>query len=133
MKKMISLHVKCPHCLKSLMDEETMLHEYPSIKLNVVTPEERGTLNLCSLYECFDHQASIALEKDKIVDLYCPNCNKELLVREECQLCSAPMVNFVLKVGGRVAICSRVGCSNHYLAFQDISSELTKFYHEYDA
>ena len=133
MKKKIALHVKCPHCRKSLMDEETLLHDHASIKLNIVTPDERGVVNLCSLYECFDHTSSIELKKDTIVDIYCPKCNKELLVKEECQLCGAPMVNFVLKVGGRVAICSRVGCSNHYIAFQDISSELAKFYHEYDA
>ncbi len=115
------------------MDNDVLLHDYPSIKLNIVTPEERGVINLCSLYECFDHQSSLEIKKGTIVDFYCPICNKELLVKEECQLCNAPMVNFVLKLGGRVAICSRHGCSNHYLAFQDISSELSKFYHEYDA
>lgn len=132
MKKKISLHVKCPHCRKSLMDDELLLHEYPSIKLNIVTPEERGTINLCSIYECFDHESNIPLKKGEVVDFYCPKCNKELLVNEECTLCGAPMVNFVLKVGGRVSICSRNGCSNHFVAFQDISTELSKFYDVYE-
>jgi len=131
MKKKISLHVKCPHCRKSLMDEEVKLHDHPSIKLNIVTPDERGVIYLCSIFECYDHEVDIELKKGTVVDVYCPKCNKELLINEECNVCGAPMVSFVLRVGGRVAICSRYGCSNHYVAFQDISSELSKFYHEY--
>lgn len=132
MKKQISLHVKCPHCRKSLMDEEVKLHDYPSIKINIVTPEERGTIHLCSIYECYDHQVDVELKKGTVVDFYCPKCNKELLVNEECGVCGAPMVAFVLRVGGRVSICSRNGCANHYIAFQDLSAELSKFYHEYE-
>lgn len=131
MKKKISLHVKCPHCRKSLMDDEVKLHDHPSIKLNVVTADERGVINLCSIFECYDHKTDIAMKKGTVVDVYCPKCNKELLINEECNVCGAPMVSFVLRVGGRVAICSRYGCSNHYVAFQDLSSELSKFYHEY--
>ena len=132
MKKQISLHVKCPHCRKSLMDNEFLLHDYPSIKLNVVTPEERGVIHLCSVYECYDHHTDLDLKKGTVVDFYCPKCNKEMLVNEECKICGAPMVAFVLKVGGRVSICSREGCANHYIAFEDLSAELSKFYHEYD-
>ena len=128
MKKKISLQVKCPHCRKSLMDNEKLLHDAPSIKLNIVTPEERGVLYICSIYECFDHETNISVPRDTVVDTYCPHCNKELLVNEECKICGAPMVSFVLQTGGRVNICSRNGCSNHYIAFQDISTELTRFY-----
>ncbi len=75
MKRKVSLQVKCPHCRKSLMDNDVLLHDYPSIKLNIVTPEERGVINLCSLYECFDHQSSLEIKKGTIVDFYCPICN----------------------------------------------------------
>ncbi len=131
MEKYISLSVKCPHCRKSLMDTEEKLHGYPSIKLNIKTEKDRGTIHLCSLYECFDHKSDIQLNDNEIVEFTCPQCNKELLVKEECNICGAPMVNFVLATGGRVSICSRKGCSNHYVAFQDISSELRRFYNEY--
>lgn len=131
MKKKISLHVKCPHCRKSLMDDEKLLHNVPSIRLNIVTPEERGVLHICSIYECFDHETTLNIKKDTVVDAYCPQCNKELLINEECKICGAPMISFVLKTGGRVNICSRSGCSNHYIAFQDISTELTRFYEEF--
>jgi len=131
MKKKISLHVKCPHCRESLMDEKNLLHGFPSIRLNIVTPEERGIINLCSVFECFDHTANIDIKQDTIVDFYCPKCNKELTVKDECKLCGAPMVTFVLKAGGRVSICSRKGCSSHYLTFHDLSHELSKFYNEF--
>ena len=131
MKKKISLHVKCPHCRESLMDEENLLHDQPSIKLNIVTPEDRGVINLCSVFECYDHYSNIEIKTDTIVDFYCPKCNKELTIKDECKLCGAPMVTFVLKAGGRVSICSRKGCSNHYLTFQDLTQELSKFYNEF--
>ncbi len=131
MSKHISLSVACPHCRKSLMDEEVKLQGFPSIKLNIRLPGNRGTIHLCSVYECFDHQADIKIDEDIVVDFTCPHCNKELLIKEECQICSAPMVSFVLNTGGRVSICSRKGCSNHYVAFVEISTELSNFYSNY--
>lgn len=131
MEKRISLSVVCPYCRKSLMDTEVKLHGYPSIKLNIATEFDRGTIHLCSLYECFDHLADIEIKDKEIVEFSCPHCNKELLVKEECKICDAPMVSLVLTTGGRVSICSREGCSNHYIAFEDISHELTRFYSEY--
>jgi predicted RNA-binding Zn-ribbon protein involved in translation (DUF1610 family) len=128
MKKHISLKVSCPYCMQSLMDEETKLHGFPSIKLNIKTENDRGTIRLCSVYECFDHQSDIPIAKGEIVEFSCPHCNKELLVKEECHLCDAPMVSLSLATGGRVNICSRKGCSNHYVAFQDLSTELSNFY-----
>lgn len=132
MKKRISLEVKCPYCRKSLMDEDNKLHDLPSIKLNIVTPDDRGVMHLCSVYECYDHKTDVEIKKGTVVDFYCPHCNKELLVKEECKLCGAPMVDLILKVGGRVSFCSRAGCPNHYVAFTDLSTELSQFYNEYE-
>jgi ssDNA-binding Zn-finger/Zn-ribbon topoisomerase 1 len=114
------------------MDDEVKLNDYPSIKLNISTSKDRGTIHLCSIYECYDHVSDIELEKGEVVEVSCPQCNKELLSKEECLECGAPMINFVLRIGGRVSICSRYGCPNHYVAFQDISRELAKFYEEYE-
>lgn len=131
MKTLISVNVKCPHCLSSLMDTKIKLKGYPSIKLNIITPEDKGVINICSVYDLFEHQANIDIRDNTIVDFYCPNCNKELLVNEECRICDGPMVSFLMKVGGRINICSRNGCLNHYVAFSDLANELSKFYDEY--
>jgi ssDNA-binding Zn-finger/Zn-ribbon topoisomerase 1 len=133
MTKTVSLKVKCPHCGKSLMDSETMLHDAPSIKLNIETVSERGTIRLCSIYGCYDHLCDFDLKKDEIARFYCPKCNKELTSNDHCDApnCNAPMIPFTLELGGKVFICSRCGCNNHFVAFENLETQLRKFYHEY--
>jgi len=131
MKSHVSLEVQCPFCMKSFMCEDHKLHGKPSIKLNIMTPKQRGTIHLCSVYECFDHVSDIEISDKTIVEFTCPHCNKELLVKEECKICGAPMVSLTLKTGGRVNVCSRKGCSNHYVAFENLNIELLNFYEKF--
>jgi DNA-directed RNA polymerase subunit RPC12/RpoP len=131
MKKQISLAVKCPYCMKSLLDEDVLIQGHPSIKLNILTEFERGTIHLCAVYECYENISDVEIKKGEIVEFTCPHCNKELLVKEECKLCDAPMVSLMMNTGGRVSLCSRNGCPNHYIAFEDLSIELHKFYEQY--
>ncbi|MBM3437116.1 MAG: hypothetical protein FJY07_12980 [Bacteroidetes bacterium] len=133
MTKTVSLLAKCPHCGKSFMDEEIKLHDVPSIKLNIETTSNRGTIRLCSIYGCYDHLCDFNLKEGEIAKFYCPYCNKELTSNMECEApnCNAPMIPFTLELGGKVFICSRRGCENHFVAFEDLSTEVRKFYHEY--
>ncbi len=133
MTKTVSLKVKCPHCGKSLMDHDYPLKDHPSIKLNIETSSDRGTIRLCSLYGCYAHVCDFDLHEKEIARFFCPNCNKELTSTNECsaQDCNAPMIPLTLELGGKVFICSRKGCSNHYVAFEDLDTEVRKFYHEY--
>jgi len=131
MSNQISLQVKCPHCDKSFMDAENPISGEASIKINVVSGSERGVIRLCSIYGCYEHSSDIDLIDKEIVDFYCPHCNKSLIREEKCDLCDAPMVCMTIKVGGKVRICSRNGCRNHYVAFNDIAGALNKFYHQY--
>ncbi|MBS4056427.1 MAG: hypothetical protein KKD74_01600 [Bacteroidetes bacterium] len=131
MDKRISLHVKCPLCSKSLMDESVILNGKPSVKVNITTESDRGVLHLCSTYGCNEKKMDIEVAEQEIVDFFCPQCNKELSTNEQCSECEAPMVSFVIRAGGEVRICSRNGCMNHHIVFKDISAELSKFYYEY--
>jgi len=133
MTKKVSLSVKCPNCSKSFMDSENMLHDSPSIKLNIETSTDRGTIRLCSLYGCYDHLSDFDLKQGEIARFFCPSCNKELKSNDYCEAsnCNAPMVPFTLELGGKVLICSRRGCTNHFVAFEDLETQLRKFYHEY--
>jgi len=131
MNKLISISVKCPNCRTSLMDHENLLSDVPSIKLNIEIGDERGIIRLCSIFGCYDHVSDVKIPDDKIAKFYCPHCNKALLSKEECDLCEAPMVPFVLEMGGRVSICSRSGCTKHYVAFEELSDAIRKFYKEY--
>ncbi|HPE35449.1 MAG TPA: hypothetical protein PLI65_11700 [Bacteroidales bacterium] len=131
MKKYISLAVKCPHCGESLMDLNHLIHGYPSVKVNIETKRARGIIWLCSIYDCFDHENNIELREDEEVQFYCPHCNQSLMLETRCNLCNAQMVGFNIKVGGKVDICSRKGCKNHYVVFENLADEINKFYQEY--
>jgi methionyl-tRNA synthetase len=115
------------------MDSENMLHDVPSIKLNIETTSERGTIRFCSIYGCYDHLCDIDLKKGDIARFFCPICNKELKSNDECDVpnCNAPMIPLTMELGGKVFICSRKGCANHFVAFEDLETQLRKFYHEY--
>ena len=133
MTKTVSLKLKCPHCSKSFMDHEHLLLEKPSIKLNIETLTGRGTIRLCSIYGSYKHVCDIELKDGDIARFYCPDCNKELKSNDHCTApnCNAPMIPLILFLGGKVFICSRKGCENHFVAFEDLATEVRKFYDEY--
>ncbi len=131
MENQIALSVKCPHCDRSLMDEEHPINGKPSIKMNIETDRNRGVIWLCSLYGCHDHENNIELRNNELVQFYCPKCNKSLMRDIKCQVCDAPMVGMNIKIGGKVNICSRKGCENHYVVFDDLAGAINKFYYEF--
>jgi len=131
-KNLISLKVKCPHCHKSLMDYTHFLHDKPSIKLHIEIMGQHGAINLASCYGCYDKVCNVELVDNEIARFSCPFCKKELPSPTKCEDCGAPLVGFVLEKGGKVHICSRVGCKKHYVTFEDIYDTLTQFYNEYD-
>lgn len=131
MEKEISLHVKCPNCDWSLMEEGIRFQDRPSIKLNVETEHDRGVLWLSSIYGDNSKKMDIDIFDQDVVDMYCPHCNKELSIAETCLECGAPLVSFVIRAGGIIRICSRNGCENHQIVFKDVSAELSKFYYAY--
>lgn len=127
----IALSVKCPHCDASLMDVTHQIYGKPSIKVNIETDNDRGILWLCSAYGCHTHENNIELKDNELVTFYCPHCNKSLMRDIKCSMCDAPMVGFNIKAGGKVNVCSRKGCENHYVVFQDLNDAISKFYQEY--
>lgn len=131
MKNLIALRTKCPHCKKSFMDPYDQINGKPSIKVDIEANGKKGRLRLCSYYGCFDHKSSIELPKDKPIKFFCPHCNKELTSSNKCEECGAPMIPFALEKGGKVYICSKVGCKKHFISFQDVSDALRKLYNEF--
>ncbi len=131
MANTVSINVKCPICQKSLMDTENPLNGKPSIKINIQGGGLRGIIRLCSIYGCYDHKSDIDIGNIEIAEFSCPHCNQILNVAEKCDLCKAPLVTFLMDVGGKVSICSRKGCTKHFVAFENVNDELRKFYNEY--
>jgi hypothetical protein len=135
MPRKISLNVSCPHCRKRLKDESMLISNHPAIHLNIKLPEGVDSqIWLSSIYGDFNYSSELSISDDTIVEFYCPNCGEQLIRNKvECDVCGAPIVSFLCSVGGRVSICSRNGCKNHYFVFDDIDTALRKFYTEYES
>jgi ssDNA-binding Zn-finger/Zn-ribbon topoisomerase 1 len=131
MYELMSLRLKCVECGRSLMDQQQLIDNEPSIRMEVDCCDHKGMIWLSSIYGSYNYKASIDLPKDAVVGFHCPECHKEISSSTECLSCGAPMVPFYLDMGGKVSICSRVGCKNHFVEFEDLSIALRKFYQEY--
>jgi hypothetical protein len=114
------------------MDENHKINGHPGIKLNIETERERGILWICSIYGCFTHESSIVLKDKELVKFFCPHCNQTLLREIPCKICKAPMVGININIGGKVNICSRKGCQNHYVVFEDLNDALSLFHDKFD-
>jgi len=133
MPKKVSLNVKCPHCNKTLMDEGHLINNKKSIKVLLETADhQKGTIWLSSIYGDYNYTCDLKIPEDEVATISCPQC-KEVLNRPQvtCDVCSAPIVSFNCSVGGRVSICSRAGCTNHYVVFDNLDTAVRKFYDEY--
>lgn len=135
MPKKVSLNVKCTHCGTSLMDYKNLLNEKPSILVDVINENgDKGKLRLCSTYGCYDKFSDVALADGTRVGVLCPHCGKKLNTDVPCQTCDnsqANMIKFNIEIGGVVSICDRIGCTNHYVMFEDLTDTLRKFHREY--
>jgi len=127
----ISVNVKCPHCGKSLMDAEHKVDNEPGIKLLISTPHNSGKIYLSSIYGSYNFICDFEIEDGTVATFSCPHCKEELLSEELCETCGAPMSKVNLDIGGKIGFCSRRGCKNHNIGFEDLSSALTKFYQEF--
>jgi hypothetical protein len=133
MPKVVSLTVKCPHCDASFMEEGQLLNNKPSIKLLIHTPiGQKGFIWLSSIYGDYTFTSEFQIKEGEICDFYCPQCKESLYRKKiECDVCSAPIVSLNCSMGGRVSICSRSGCKNHYVVFEDLDTTIRKFYDDY--
>ncbi|KPK81507.1 MAG: hypothetical protein AMS27_15440 [Bacteroides sp. SM23_62_1] len=128
MFNLISLKVKCPVCGHSLMNEKQLVDNCPSIQLGVMVGEKKGTINLSSVYESYNYLSDIETPENELIRLFCPHCNSEIKSRTDCDACNAPMIPLDLELGGNVSICSRIGCTNHFVKFVDFSFALKQLY-----
>ena len=131
MYNFVSLNVKCPICGVSFMDEEHPVDNEPSIKLNIKIADKNGAINLSSIYGSYNYICDVDCPNNDIAEFSCPHCHFDLNSDIECKVCKAPMAPFYLDMGGRVSVCTRAGCKNHVIEFEDLSMALAKFYQEY--
>ncbi len=128
---LISLKLKCPVCGESLMDEEQTVDNSPGIKLNIKAGDNKGTILLSSVYESYNYECDIEIPKNQVVEFSCPHCTSEIEKDTSCDVCEADMYYLNLHMGGKVSFCSRNGCKNHSVEFNQISTALKSLYQEY--
>lgn len=131
MYELMSLKVKCPVCGKSLMDHDQFIDNEPGIKLDIEVAKNKGVIYLSSIYGSYNYKADIDLPEGEIAEFSCPNCTAQITSDIYCLTCKAPMIPFHLDMGGKVSVCSRIGCKDHKVEFDDLSIALNKLYQEY--
>lgn len=131
MYELMSLKVKCPHCSESLMDTNQLIDNESSIKLDIEVAGNKGVINLSSIYGSYNYKSDIEMIANEIATFSCPHCSTQIISESQCLTCKAPMVPFYLDMGGTVRICSRTGCKDHKVEFDDLSVALNKLYQEY--
>jgi len=132
MHEFLILNINCPHCNNSLMDSEELIDKKPGIKLAIKAGDKTGFIYLSSVWGSYNYKSQIPLPFDMIAQFYCPLCKKEIKSNNHCSLCDAPMIPFILDMGGKVSICSRSTCKNHFVEFDDLSEALNKLYQEFE-
>ncbi|MBI5242081.1 MAG: hypothetical protein HY922_00190 [Elusimicrobia bacterium] len=113
------------------MDEKHKIDDCPSIKLEIKHGRKKGELYLSSLYGSYNIDLKIPCPKGKTAEFFCPHCKTGLNTIKVCELCKAPLVVFAFREGGEICICSRRGCKNHHIEFENPERELRAFYEKY--
>ncbi|HUU77319.1 MAG TPA: hypothetical protein VMX55_03175 [candidate division Zixibacteria bacterium] len=117
----ISLKVDCPHCGKSLMDSKKLIDDIPSIRMNISLEGNNGTINLSSFYGSYQYESSLMIKNGTEYTFSCPFCNENITSDSICDECSSQMIPLHIRDGGKVRFCSRAGCKNHNVQFEDLS------------
>jgi len=115
------------------MDHDQLIDNELSIKLNIEVAKNKGTINLSSIYGSYNYKADIEMIKGEIVKFFCPHCAAQIVSDIDCfnRVKGHPMIPFYLDMGGKVSVCSRIGCKDHKVEFEDLSIALNKLYQEY--
>ncbi|MCX6273410.1 MAG: hypothetical protein NTU44_19755 [Bacteroidetes bacterium] len=127
----VSLNLKCTVCGVSIMDREHTVDNKPSIHMKIEMGGVKGNVYLSSIYGSYNFTCDIPMNTGEIVSFTCPHCDKEISSNSECLTCGAPMVPFYLDMGGKVSICSRSGCKNHFVEFEDLTLAMQRLYEDY--
>jgi hypothetical protein len=131
MMDLISLKVKCPVCYTSLMDENNLIDNEPGVKLKIHLNNEIGNIWFSSIYGSFNFHSDIDIPDNNIGVFECPHCQTQIPSEKNCDLCSSPLVELNLIDGGKVKFCSKAGCKNHSVEFQDLKTAVGHIYENF--
>ena len=131
MLDIISVKVKCPVCHASLMDDKNLIDNEPGVKLTIYINDKKGNIWLSSIYGSYNFRSDIDIPDNKIGVFECSHCKTQIPSEKNCDICSSPLIQLNLIDGGLVNFCSKVGCENHSVEFQDLKTALGHFYEDF--
>ncbi|MBD3189951.1 MAG: class I tRNA ligase family protein [Candidatus Heimdallarchaeota archaeon] len=102
------------------MDKNHVVDGIPSIKLTLKRENESGTINLSSFYGSYNYDTDLEIVPDTEYEFYCPHCETKITSDRECDECSGKMIPLDIEDGGIVRFCSRSGCKNHNVEFENL-------------
>lgn len=120
-KRIFPIEVSCSRCNHSLMEPRHLIDGHPSIKVTISFERKHGWLLLSCLYGSYTNESEYKIQKDAIINFFCPHCHAELTGAADCMECGAPMIPMIVRGGGIVQICSRNGCKGHMLDLDGIN------------
>ena len=131
MLDLISLKVKCPTCHTSLMDDQNSINNEPGVKLNIYINDKKGIIWLSSIYGSYNFHSDLHIHDEEIRIFECPHCKTQIVSDKKCDVCFSPLVQLNLLDGGKVSLCSKAGCKNHSVEFQDMTTALGHIYEDF--
>ena len=114
------------------MDEGHKINDKPSVHLKLEVESEQGDVYISCLCGSSDFDTNVKISRGELASFFCPNCEEELISDYDCQECRSAMVPLQIDKGGKIYICSKRGCKEHFLDVDNISQEDKDLYSRYN-
>ena len=119
MGNQLKILVKCPNCGDSLINPNVQLDKLDAIHFQAKIGGAIGNLYLSQIYGSYLKRFEKLENIDQaIVECSCPHCHAPFPILGICE-CKAPIIGLGLKVGGIIKVCTRNGCKQHSLEFEN--------------
>ena len=112
---MIEVELSCPRCNRSLLNYDHLLDGRPMIHVTAVSGRMHGWFRLSSMYGDPRIETEHEIPEGEVLDFFCPRCHEQITSSRRCPRCEAPMIRMLVRAGGVVRVCSRMGCKEHLL------------------
>jgi len=106
--------IKAAVCPKGhdLMDSELKIYGLPTVRLKIASNGNLGTVNLDPVYGKHRHEYGIRIERGKVLQVSCPQCNTSLIEESvHCPECGSSVCCFEVLSHGTFEGCTNPECT----------------------
>lgn len=127
MAHILKILVMCPNCKKSLMAPERQIDGLDAIRISARVLKSEGDIYLSQVYGSYRKEFNGVINVEgTIVEGACPHCHTPFPIQQECE-CGASIFGLALQGGGIINVCSRNGCKQHSLEFENADDAFDLF------